>query len=90
MIKYTLLLAVLCLVSGCASNNLKVSEAALSGDPAAQASEGARLNTEGAKLISEAEKQLAKGRKQVLDGEKMVRTGSDKAASARTLSLIHI
>lgn len=68
---------------GCASSGDNISDAALSGDPAAMARDGLALNTRGRELLSRGEKRLKEGREQVRDGELMVNSGSESVASLR-------
>jgi len=68
---------------GCASTGDGVSDAALSGDPAAMTKDGVKLNSRGAELVKEGESRLVEGRKQVRDGEAMVSNGSSLVTNAR-------
>ena len=78
------LLASSMLIHGCASTGDGVSDAALSGDPAAMERDGAKLNTRGANLVKDGEKLLIRGRKQVRDGEAMVQNGSTLVTNSRS------
>lgn len=71
------------LLQGCASTGDGVSDAALSGDPAAMAKDGVNLNSRGAVLLKKGESRLVEGRKQVRDGEAMVINGSTLVTNAR-------
>lgn len=77
------LLASSVLLHGCASTGDGVSDAALSGDPAAMERDGAKLNTRGAKLVKDGEELLIKGRKLVREGEAMVQNGSTRVTNSR-------
>lgn len=70
-------------VAGCSTTGDGLSDAALSGDPDAMATDGLRMNTEGSSLVQRGEKRLADGRKQVRDGEEMIQEGSDLVSKTR-------
>lgn len=78
------LLLVAMFVSACAGGSrLRLSDAALSGDPSAMWEEGQKSVQTGEELISKGEKKLEEGRKQIREGEALVDSGNKQVREER-------
>lgn len=79
-----LLAGVIGMLAGCGGGaGLKLSDAALSGDPDAMWAEGQKAVASGEALVKKGEAQLTEGRKQVREGEAAIRAGNQAVLRAR-------
>ncbi len=79
-----LLAGALGMLAGCGGGaGLKLSDAALSGDPEAMWVEGQKTVASGEALVNKGEAQLAEGRQQVREGEAAIRAGNQRVLQAR-------
>lgn len=80
----SILLLAAILVSACAGGSkVRLSDAALSGDPSAMWAEGQKSVQTGEDLVSKGEKRLAEGRKQIRDGEVSIDAGNRQVRQER-------